>query len=129
MMTDPIADMLTRIRNAQAARIATIQVPASKLKRAIAAILIEEGYLTGVQEVDGTPAMLELTLKYVGKRPAIQSISRESKPGHRRYLKASELPRVLNDYGVAIVSTSRGLMTNKKARTEGIGGEIICSVY
>lgn len=128
-MTDPIADMLTRIRNAQAARLASVQIPASKLKMAIAGILVEEGFLTAMKELDGTPKMLELSLKYVGKQPAIQSIARESKPGHRCYVKADQLPRILNDYGVAIVSTSKGLMTNKKARKEGIGGEIICSVY
>ena len=129
MMTDPIADMLTRIRNAAAARKRTVLIPLSKVKKAIAEILKEEGYIEAIDIQDGNPQYLVLTLGYVGKESKIQSLKRESTPGHRKYRKAEELPRILNDYGVAILSTSRGLMTNKKAREEGIGGEILCSVY
>lgn len=128
MMTDPIADMLTRIRNAQRAGKEVIEIPFSNMKHAIAQILLKEGYL-GAVEVTEAPKQMVLTLKYLGKQPAIQSIDRDSKPGHRVYRKASELPRILNDYGVAIVSTSRGLMTNKEARKLGIGGEVVCSIY
>jgi len=128
-MTDPIADMLTRIRNAASARKRTTEVPLSKVKRALADILKKEGYLQDVSEVDGNPRMLILTLAYQGKQSKIQSITRESKPGHRVYRKADEMPRVLNDYGIAIVSTSKGIMTNKQARKDGIGGEVLCSIY
>lgn len=129
MMTDPIADMLTRIRNAQMARLAHVEMPLSKLKKAIADILKNEQYLDGVEVIDGEKPSLRLALRYAGKQPAIQSITRISKPGHRAYRKADEMPRILNDYGIAIVSTSQGLMTNKQARDLGIGGEVICSVY
>lgn len=129
MMTDPIADMLTRIRNAQRSRKPIVEVPYSKMKHAIAEILSKEGYVGAVEKTQSAPQMLVLTLKYVGRQPAIQSINRESTPGHRVYKQAQELPRVLNDYGIAIVSTSKGLMTNKEARKAGIGGEVICSVY
>ena len=130
MMTDPIADMLTRIRNAQMTRKSLVEIPHSKLKKTVAGILSKEGYLGEIKETEGkNTKTLILGLKYNGKRPLIQSIKRESKPGHRLYKKADEMPRVLNDYGIAIVSTSKGLMTNKQARKEGVGGEIICSVY
>lgn len=128
-MTDPIADMLTRIRNAQHARKATVEIPFSKMKKAIADILSKEGYIASVDVTEGIPSELVLGLKYHGRQPAIQSISRDSKPGHRVYRKAEELPRVLNDYGIAIISTSQGLMTNKEARKAGVGGEIVCSIY
>ena len=129
MMTDPIADMLTRIRNAQMANLRTVSIPYSKLKDRLATILEKEGYISGTKKIEQHPATLELSLVYNGKVPRIQSIKRESKPGHRKYLKASELPRVLNDFGIAIVSTSKGLMTNKEARKAGVGGEVICSIY
>jgi small subunit ribosomal protein S8 len=129
MMTDPIADMLTRIRNAQRARSRQVEIPFSKLKMAIISILQKEGYVGDAEKVGDTHPLIVVNLKYTGKEPAIQSITRESTPGHRAYLKAEELPRVLNDYGIAVVSTSRGLMTNKEARKLGIGGELICSVY
>lgn len=128
-MTDPIADMLTRIRNAQMARRSSVVIPTSKLKKAIAQILSDQGYVGAITDLEGTPATFQIELKYQGKMPAIRSITRESKPGHRAYRKGHELPRILNDYGIAIISTSKGLMTNKQARKEGIGGEIICSVY
>ena len=129
MMTDPIADMITRIRNAQMVGKKAVEFPFSKLKMNIANILVSEGYVLKAEKVEGKPDMIVATLKYFGKQPAIQSITRESKPGHRVYCKAGEMPRVLNDYGMAIVSTSKGLMTNKDARKQSIGGEIICSVY
>lgn len=132
MMTDPIADMLTRIRNAQKARHATVTIPFSKLKWRVAEILLSEGYLAKldtIEKKEGGPMSLVVTLKYFGKEPAIQMVARESTPGHRKYRQAFELPRVLNDYGIAIISTSRGVMTNKDARKMGIGGEVICSVY
>ena len=129
MMTDPIADMLTRIRNAQKAQKRSLEIPFSKLKMQIAEILKKEAFLGEVEKTESVPAMLKIELKYAGKRGAIQSITRESKPGHRQYRKADEMPSVLNGYGIAIVSTSQGLMTAKEAKKKGIGGEIICSVY
>ncbi len=129
MMTDPIADMLTRIRNAQKARKGSIEVAYSNVKMRIAEILSSEGYLGKIEKKDGMPAMIHVELKYEGKQPLIQAVKRESTPGHRMYRKADELPRVLNDYGIAIVSTSKGLMTNKEARKLGMGGEVICSIY
>lgn len=129
MMTDPIADMLTRIRNAQKAQKRSLELPFSKLKLQIAEILKKEAFIGEVGKTDSMPAMLKIELKYAGKRGAIQSITRESKPGHRQYRKADEMPSVLNGYGIAIVSTSQGLMTAKEAKKKGIGGEIICSVY
>jgi len=128
-MTDPIADMLTRIRNAQLAHKGKVEVPFSKLKKAISTILNEEGYLGKIQENDDKNKLLIIELKYNDKQPFIQSLKRESKPGHRKYVQAEEMPRILNDYGIAVISTSQGLMTNKKARELGIGGEIICSIY
>ena len=129
MLTDPIADMLTRIRNAQMVKKASVQVPSSKLKKAIAELLKKEGYIEDVHAEVGIKSMMTLRLKYIQGKPAIQSIARVSKPGHRTYTKADELPRVLNGYGIAIVSTSAGIMTNKEAKEKGIGGEILCSVY
>ena len=128
-MTDPIADMLTRIRNAQSTGKKIVELPFSKLKMSISQILLAEGYISKLEKVESKPDMLVLELKYNGKMPAIQSIKRESTPGHRKYCKSGEVPRILNDYGIAIISTSRGLMTNKDARKQSIGGEIICSVF
>ncbi len=129
MMTDPIADMLTRIRNAQMARRSLVLVPFSKIKMRIAEILQREGYIGDITRQEGTPPMLSLVLKYTDRMPAIQEIKRESKPGHRMYRKAEEIPKVLNGYGRAIISTPQGLMTDKEAREKKIGGEVICSVY
>jgi len=132
MMTDPIADMLTRIRNAYMAKKDSVEVPFSKLKKGIAEILMREGYIASVIEngEEGTvKKTLVLDLKYVNNRPAVQAINRDSKPGHRKYSKSTEMPKVLNDFGIAIVSTPKGLMTNKEARKQNIGGEVICSVY
>ena len=129
MMTDPIADMLTRLRNAGGARHKTVTMPFSTLKWHIAEILLREGFIERVEKSDAMPMTLTVSLKYYGKEPAIRSLTRESTPGHRMYRKAEELPEVLNDYGIAILSTSRGLMTNREAKKMGIGGEVICSVY
>lgn len=132
MYSDPIADMLTRIRNAQMARKSTAIVPKSKFKLAIAEILSKEGYVGKVtveKNPTGSGEMLVIELKYNGKAPAISSLKRESTPGHRKYTRAQEMPKVLNGFGVAILSTPKGLMTNKQAFKEGIGGEVICSVY
>lgn len=129
MMTDPIADMLTRIRNAQATGCPAVELPFSKLKWQIAEILQSHGFIGKAEKLTGRPERLRLMLKYEGKDGVIRSLKRESKPGHRVYRRAKDLPRVLNDYGIAIVSTSAGLMTNKEARERGLGGEVICSVY
>ncbi|HQF57097.1 MAG TPA: 30S ribosomal protein S8 [Candidatus Magasanikbacteria bacterium] len=129
MMTDPIADMLTRIRNAQLSHKKTVEIPFSKLKKVIVELLSREGYVGKVEESGETHPVLIVELKYNGKKPVIQSLKRESKPGHRVYLQKNDLPKILNDYGIAIISTSKGIMTNKEARAQGIGGEIICSVY
>ncbi|MBI5222475.1 MAG: 30S ribosomal protein S8 [Candidatus Magasanikbacteria bacterium] len=130
MMTDPIADMLTRLRNAQLSRREKIEMPYSKLKKAILDILQEEKYISGarVEEADGRKKIL-VDLRYDGRQPAIRSLKRESKPGRRVYCKKDNLPSVLNGYGIAILSTPNGLMTNKKAKEHGVGGELICSVY
>jgi len=130
-MTDPIADMLTRIRNAALARHEKLSIPTSKLKRSIAAILEKEGYIESADEHEvGGRKQLVLKLKYdeTGK-PAITKIARISTPGRRVYRKKEELPNILNGYGVAVVSTPAGLMTNRDARKQGLGGEIICEIY
>ncbi len=130
MMTDPIADMLTRIRNAQAVRKSSVAVPFSKLKKNIADILSEQGYVGKVERKEQKPQnILVIRLKYNGKKPAISYIQRESKPGHRIYAGADQVPKVLNGYGITILSTSRGLMTGRQAEKQGIGGEVICSLY
>lgn len=129
MMTDPIADMLTRIRNAAAARKTEVLVPSSKLKEHIAHILVAEGYLESVERLSDRFGTLRLVLKYVGREPVVQEITRVSKPGRRVYAGATLLPRVRSDYGIAILSTSAGVMTNKEARKRKLGGEILCEVY
>lgn len=132
MMTDPIADMLTRIRNGYLGRKHEVQLPYSKMKHAIADILAAEGYLSGVERIEnGRSGFPELKAKllYPAGRPALTNVDRISKPGHRTYRKKTEIPRVQSGFGVAIVSTSRGIMTNKKAKELGIGGEVICTVY
>ncbi len=128
-MSDPIADMLTRIRNAQAAGKVVVSMPNSKVKVGIAAVLKDEGYITdfGVDENDGKPN-LEVTLKYYEGRGVIDSLKRASRPGLRQYRRKDDLPRVLDGLGVVIVSTSRGIMTDVAARAAGHGGEIICYV-
>jgi len=128
-MTDPIADMLTRIRNAQMAEKATVQMPTSKVKVAIAKVLNDEGYIEGFAvSGEGVKPMLEIALKYYAGRPVIEKIERISKPGLRIYKSKDAIPRVMNGMGIAIVSTSRGVMTDRKARATGVGGEVLCIV-
>ena len=130
-ITDPIADMLTRIRNAGSARHETGDVPNSKMKKAIAEILLEEGYIKSFQLIDdGTQGVIRITLKYLpGKEKAIQGLRRVSKPGLRVYAGADELPQVLRGLGIAIISTSKGIMTDKKARAQHVGGEVLAFVW
>ena len=130
-ITDPIADMLTRIRNAGTAKHDTVDVPASKMKTSIAQILLDEGYIKSFQLVDdGTQGIIRVTLKYLpGKEKAIQGLRRVSKPGLRVYAGADELPRVLKGLGIAIISTSKGVMTDKKAREANVGGEVLAFVW
>ena len=130
-ITDPIADMLTRIRNAGSARHETVDVPNSKMKKAIAEILLEEGYIKSFQLIDdGTQGVIRITLKYLpGKEKAIQGLHRVSKPGLRVYAGADELPQVLRGLGIAIISTSKGIMTDKKARAQHVGGEVLAFVW
>ena len=128
-MNDPIADMLTRIRNAQDVRMKTVTMPASRTKLAIAEVLKEEGYILNFRESgEGASKELELELKYVGGRGVIDQLRRVSKPGRRLYFGASDLPRVQDGLGIAIVSTSKGVMSNSRARREGHGGEVLCTV-
>ena len=128
-MTDPIADMLVRIRNAQAAGKTVVNMPSSKLKISIAQVLKDEGYVEGfaLRENDGKP-QLEISLKYYGGKPVIEKLERVSRPGLRIYRGKAEIPNVMNGLGVAIVSTSRGVMTDRKARGLGVGGEVLCIV-
>jgi len=128
-MTDPIADMLTRIRNAQAGGKTTVGIPSSKLKTAIAEVLKDEGYIDGyvVRPNDGKP-QIEITLRYYAGHPVIERIERVSRPGLRVYRGAQEIPKVMNGLGVAIVSTPKGVMTDRKARASGVGGEVLCIV-
>ena len=130
-ITDPVADMLTRIRNANSAKHDTVDVPASNLKKAIAQILLDEGYIKSFQIVeDGTQGIIRITLKYLaGKEKVISGLRRVSKPGLRVYAGADELPRVLKGLGIAIISTSKGVMTDKAARANHVGGEVLAFVW
>ena len=130
-ITDPVADMLTRIRNANSAKHDTVDVPASNLKKAIAQILLDEGYIKSFQVIeDGTQGVIRIALKYLpGKEKAIQGLRRVSKPGLRVYAGADELPRVLRGLGIAIISTSKGVMTDKQARKEHVGGEVLAFIW
>jgi small subunit ribosomal protein S8 len=129
-ITDPIADMLTRIRNANSAKHATVDIPASKMKKAIAEILLEEGYIKNYQLIeDGTQGIIKVALKYNGNDKVISGLRRVSKPGLRVYAGADELPYVLKGLGIAIVSTSKGVMTDKQARKEHVGGEVLAFVW
>ena len=130
-ITDPIADMLTRIRNANNAKHDTVDVPASNMKKAIAQILLEEGYIKNFQLIDdGTQGVIRITLKYgAGKEKVISGLRRVSKPGLRVYAGADELPKVLRGLGIAIVSTSKGVMTDKAARAAHVGGEVLAFVW
>lgn len=128
-MTDPIADMLTRIRNGQKARMVSVSMPASKAKEAIASVLKDEGYITDyATEGEGARKTLSVELKYFDGAPVIERIQRASRPGLRVYRGKEALPKVLGGLGVAIVSTSAGVMSDRKAREQGIGGEVICIV-
>jgi small subunit ribosomal protein S8 len=128
-MSDPIADMLTRIRNAQASEKVTVLMPSSKVKVSIAKVLKDEGYVDNfaVRDVDGKP-QLEIALKYYAGKPVIEKIERVSRPGLRIYRGREDIPQVMNGLGVAIVSTSHGVMTDRKARQTGVGGEVLCIV-
>ena len=131
-MTDPIADFLTRIRNAVAAGHKVVEIPASKMKQELTRILHEKGYILSYKLVEGTPCnSIKIALKYhpESKRPAIKRLERISSPGLRRYVGADSLPRVLNGLGVAIISTSKGIITDKEAKNMNVGGEVICYVY
>jgi len=128
-MSDPIADMLTRIRNAQATEKVSVSIPASKVKAAIAKVLKDEGYIEDFaqRDLEGKP-VIEIGLKYYAGKPVIERLERVSRPGLRIYRRRDDIPRVLNGMGVAIVSTSRGVMTDRRARESGIGGEVLCIV-
>ena len=130
-ITDPVADMLTRIRNANTAKHESVDVPASNLKKAIAQILLDEGYIKAYEIVDdGTQGIIRITLKYLaGKEKVISGLRRVSKPGLRVYAGADELPKVLKGLGVAIISTSKGIMTDKAARANHVGGEVLAFVW
>ena len=130
-MTDPIADMLTRIRNALMVKKETVEIPASNMKRAIADILLKEGYVKDVKEEgEGYKANLVITLKYTENRQSvIGGLKRVSKPGLRSYSGAQDMPKVLGGYGIAIVSTNKGIMTDKQAKAANVGGEVLCYVW
>lgn len=130
-ITDPVADMLTRIRNANTAKHASVDVPASNLKKAIAKILLDEGYIKSYEIVDdGTQGVIRIQLKYLaGKEKVISGLRRVSKPGLRVYAGADELPKVLKGLGIAIISTSKGVMTDKNARANHVGGEVLAFVW
>lgn len=131
MMTDPIADMLTRIRNGNDARHKSVQIPASKIKTEISRILKEEGYIKGYEVVeDGVQGLINVDLKYGNNNEkVISGIKRISKPGLRVYAKSTEIPRVLGGLGIAIISTSKGIMSDREARKEQVGGEVLCYVW
>ena len=131
-MTDPIADYLTRVRNAYAAGKKVVEIPASKMKVAITEILCEKGYILAWKLVEGTPVnTIKIALKYhpVTKTPAIKKIERASRPGLRRYTDVENMPRVLNGLGIAILSTPKGIITDKEAKEQNVGGEVLCYVY
>ncbi|ACR12259.1 30S ribosomal protein S8 [Teredinibacter turnerae] len=128
-MQDPIADMLTRIRNAQMVGKTSVTMPSSKLKKSVANVLTEEGYVAGFNATDGVKAELTIDLKYFEGKPVIAELDRISRPGLRAYAGKDELPTVRGGLGIAIVSTSKGVMTDRAARAAGVGGEIICTVF
>ena len=131
VMTDPIADLLTRIRNANAVRHEVVEIPSSNVKKALANILLEEGYIKNIEEYnDGVVPMLRLSLKYgAGKERVITGIKRISKPGLRVYCKKDEVPKVLKGLGIAVISTSKGIVVDREARKLGLGGEVVCYVW
>ena len=130
-MTDPIADMLTRIRNALMVHKETVEVPSSKMKKAIADIMLNEGYISGVEVAeDGAFSKLVITLKYVGKRQSvINGLQRVSKPGLRTYTSVDDMPKVMNGMGIAVLSTNKGIMTDKQAKAANVGGEVLCYIW
>ena len=131
-ITDPIADLLTRIRNANSAKHNSVDIPASKMKKAVVNILLEEGYIKGFEEVDdGKQGIIRVSLKYGqdGKQKVISGVRRISKPGLRVYAGKDEVPKVLGGLGIAIISTSQGIMTDRKARQQGVGGEVLAFVW
>ena len=129
-ITDPIADMLTRIRNGNSAKHKSVEIPASNMKRDLAQILLNEGYIKGYNVTeDDKQGVMTVDLKYVQEQRVISGIKRISKPGRRVYVKSNEVPQVLNGLGIAIISTSKGIMTDKQARNEAVGGEVICYVW
>lgn len=129
-MTDPIADMLTRIRNAITAKHEVVEIPASNMKKAIAEILLNEGYVKSVKNVeDGVQGKIVIELKYAGKQSVINGLKRVSKPGLRTYADTENLPKVIGGLGIAIISTSKGIMTDKQARVANVGGEVLCYVW
>jgi len=132
MTTDPIADYLTRVRNAQSARHKVVEIPASNMKKEITKILMDKGYILNYKfQDDSKQGTIKIALKYSGsdRTPAIKKIERISKPGLRKYTNSAELPRVLNGLGIAILSTSKGVITDKEARNLNVGGEVLCYVY
>ena len=132
MVTDPIADFLTRVRNAQMARHRIVEIPASNVKKRITEILYEKGYILKYKfEEDNKQGLIKIALKYdpISKEPAIKSLERISRPGLRQYAKPEEIRRVQNGLGIAIVSTSKGVMTDKEARVKNVGGEVMCNIY
>lgn len=132
-MTDPISDFLTRIRNASSAKHRVVDIPASNLKKEMTKILFEKGYILNYKFIDGEnpQGIIKIALKYhpVSKVPAIKSLTRVSRPGLRKYVQSDNLPRVINGLGVAIISTSKGVITDKEARKEKVGGEVLCYIY
>lgn len=127
-MQDPIADLLTRIRNGQASGKVSVSMPSSKQKLAIANLLLKEGYVAAVKETGDVKKVLEIELKYYEGKPVVEMIQRVSRPGLRIYKKCRDLPRIMNGLGIAVISTSKGLMTDRAARKDGLGGEVICYV-
>ena len=128
-MQDPLADMLTRIRNAQMAEKSVVSMPSSKLKVAVASVLRNEGYISGYQVTSEAKPLLSIELKYFEGRPAIEEIKRVSRPGLRQYKSVDQLPKVRGGLGVSIVSTNKGVMTDRSARAAGVGGEVLCTVF
>ena len=132
MNTDPVADYLTRIRNANQAGLKTVEIPSSKIKKEITKILVDQGFILNYKIIDDNlQGVIKIALKYdkITSEPVIKNLQRVSKPGLRKYSNSKTIPRVLNGLGISIVSTSKGLMTGKKAKSENLGGEIICNVY
>jgi len=128
-MSDPISDLLTRIRNAGNAQLPTVELPHSRIKESVAKLLQQQGYITDVSVEGGTKKKLKMRLKFNGKKSVIEGLKRVSKPGLRRYVGATEIPRVRGGLGVAIVSTSEGLLTDQQARKKNLGGELLCYIW